>query len=134
MVFLDEVADFFAALSTDWTVATNVFKNRFPAESTNTAIALYETGGAPPLQEFAGSDVTYMRRPNLQVVSRSTAYATARANAEVVYNRLTPVSNSTLSGTTYVSIDPLQEPFDVGTDPEGRHLVSCNYTVWRRTT
>ena len=107
------------------TGTTQVWLGRFPEASQGRAIALFESGGVEP--QYTYSDVH--ERPSVQVISRSTSYAQARLGANQVWALLAAVENDTLSSVDYVRITPLQSPFDIGTDPAGRSMLSCNYTV-----
>jgi hypothetical protein len=108
-----------------------VWINAFPPVSFDTPIALYEAGGPAPL--YTHGTALYLERPSMQVISRSTSYATARQNADHVYRTLGSISNvsvakTTSTGTTaYATVTPLQSPTDMGTDAKGRHLITCNY-------
>ncbi len=101
-----------------------------------TMIGLYETGGPGPAYVFS-TDTKAGRayeQTTLQVLSRSTAYATAAANARRVYTALSGVTNTTINSLRYLSITALQTPFDIGHDSNNRAVVSCNYLVTRDTT
>lgn len=121
-MILDEIASYVAANST-MVVGTDLFKAAFPADGPDTATAFYETGGLG-VQYNLGNTVGF-ERPALQVISRSTRYTVARNRAQVVYNLITGLANSTEAITT----DALQSPFSIGTDDDRRYMVSCNYIV-----
>lgn len=114
---------FVAGPSTSATKA-QVWLNRFPETSQGTAVALFESGGVAPLYTQAALS---MERPAVQVISRSTSYATARLNAHRIYALLSAVENGTLSGVSYPTITPVQSPFDIGMDAGGHSMLSCNY-------
>jgi hypothetical protein len=107
--------------------------SKFPATSPATAIVALESGGAGPVYTHNGS--LMIERPTLQFISRSTGYATARSNAQVIYDTLAAVTNSAIpkngstSETTYLTISPLQSPTDMGQDSDERALVTCNYFI-----
>lgn len=132
-MLLDEIATYLDASSTALTVgpttsaATPIFKSRLPADVQATAIALFESGGRSP--DYRMTSTVSFERPTIQVLSRSTSYPTARTNAELVFTLLSTLTNSTLTGTRYVRVTPAQSPFDIGRDPDERHLVSCNYLI-----
>lgn len=130
MPVLNEIAAYIAATSTSFSAGPHatkiqIFIGDLPADQRDTAIALYESGGAPPVFTYGSSPL--VERPTVQVVSRSTSYATARANATTIYNILAAIEGATLSGTAYTRVTPSQSPFDLGTDADDRQLISCNY-------
>lgn len=136
MPLLDAVAQYvedqtgFTIGSSSGTLSKAVMLDSQP----DTLIGFYETGGAAPAHTFSTSTAltnVAFERPNLQVISRSTSYATARANIETVYTTLDGVHDATLTGTRYLSISAIQAPFDIGDDGNGRHRVSVNFTVWK---
>ncbi len=91
---------------------------------------LYETGGAAPEHSFStgdGSEAVY-EKPSIQALTRSGSYQGARRQAETVYTVLDG-AQGTIGGTRYLSISALQSPFSIGTDEQGRHLVSVNFEV-----
>lgn len=114
---------FIAAPSTSATKA-QIWLNRFPEVGADTAIALFESGGIAPNYTYTGLSV---ERPAVQVISRSTSYATARLNAQRVHDILAATQNTTISSVGYVTITPVQPPFDIGTDAAGRSMLSCNF-------
>lgn len=138
-MLLDELALRVTTQSTRFAVAPStakipIWKGGFRADQPNTAVSLFETGGVIPLYTYNGLE---LERPTVQIISRSTSYVTARANAWDIYeilmlvgNASLPVSASTSSPTVqYVTITPNQSPFDMGTDARDRHQISCNYTI-----
>lgn len=132
---IEDVAGFIDSGSTALTAGTNLFMNFLP-DTPNTAVAVYETGGAPPEFVF-GSTTPAWRNPRVQVVSRSTSSQTARTRIETVYRRLAGVSNTTLqgaSGPNYLSITPVQDPFLLGRDEQARVTFACNFAVSRPST
>lgn len=132
-MILEELTTFITTLSTAFSVppstSANVYANKFPSGSPDTAVALYETGGTLPQFTFTGVD---HERPTLQVISRSTSYPTARTNAQTIWSGFAAEANSTLGSTgnpTYLTITPQQSPIDIGEDSNQRHMVSCNYLI-----
>lgn len=106
------------------TSGIQIWLNRFPEDGSNHAVALYESGGVGPNYTYTGIS---SERPNVQVICRSTSYATARSTANRIYSLLAGVENATLTGTSYTRITPVQSPFDIGADAAGRSMISCNY-------
>lgn len=130
MPILNEVAAHIAASSTIFSAGphatkTEIFIGDLPEDQRATLIALFEAGGAPPVYTYGSSPM--LERPTVQVISRSTSYATARTNASTIYSILAAVKGATLSGTIYTRVTPSQSPFDMGKDADDRHLISCNY-------
>jgi hypothetical protein len=130
MPVLNEIAAHIAATSTGFSAGPHptkiqIFIGVFPEDQRATAIALYESGGAPPVYTYGSSPL--VERPTVQVISRSSSYATARTNATTIYNILAAVEDATLSGTAYTRVTPLQSPLDMGNDADDRQLISCNY-------
>jgi hypothetical protein len=104
------------------------------AKVPDTVVGLYETPGWSPQWAFTtGSSAPVFERPGLQVIARSTSYATARGHAYCCYRILDSVRNKTLphtsSGTRYLSIDAAGSPFSLGQDQNRRFLLSVNFDV-----
>lgn len=130
MPVLNEIAAYIAATSTGFSAGphaskTQIFIGDMPEDQRDTLIAIYEPGGAPPVYSFGASPM--LERPTVQVISRSTSYATARTNAFTIYTILAAVEDATLSGTAYTRVTPSQSPIDLGKDADDRHLISCNF-------
>ena len=139
MALLDDIATYLDAQSTAFTLlagtAGNLAKtallDRTPAPDTMTSI--YETGGSAPQWVF-GSTAPAIETAGLQLLSRSTSYATAHSRAFTAYRLLGGVKNRRLPTTAstnclYLDVNPDQPPFSIGPDQQGRHLVSVNFTV-----
>jgi hypothetical protein len=140
MTLLDEVATFLDAQSTalkllsgtTGNLAKTVLLDRTPAP--DTMLTLYETGGSAPNWVFGSTSPAY-ETASLQVISRSSNYATARSRAYLCYRLLGGIHNQYLPTSTYTSkcwyldCNPDQPPFSIGPDQQGRHLVSVNFTV-----
>ena len=135
MTVLNDVRTYLIASSTLFT-ATNLFMGILP-ETTFAATALYPTGGVFPLHYFSTSGQTRgYERPGLQALSRSTSFATAEAHSYAVYTILDGVANRNLpttSGTAYVSIDAVQQPFLVHRDENERFVMGVNFNVVKST-
>lgn len=128
-MILPELSAYIIANATGFVAAPatsgiQIWLNRFPDDASNHAVALYESGGVGPNYTYTGLD---HERPSVQVICRSTSYATARTTANRIYTLLSGTENATLTGTSYTRITPIQSPFDVGADAAGRSMVSCNY-------
>ena len=138
MPAINEVASYVVAQSTRYALgnsstATPLFMNKLPPDVADTAVTFIDAGGAGPLYTHNG--VVALERPSLQVITRSSAYQTARDNAEHIFTILAGVTNTSISKTTstgvtsYLTITPLQSPTDMGQDAEERPLVTCNYLI-----
>ena len=136
VTYLDAQSATFAKLSAS---GGNLSKAFMPDASPapDTLVTLYETGGLAPVHVFStGGTTRYFEQPGLQLISRSTSYATARTNAEAAYIILDSVAGQglpTSSGISYLSIDAVQSPFSLGRDGNDRYLVGCNFQVVKAT-
>lgn len=123
------------------TLGTNLFMGRMP-DTPNFAIAVFEYGGAPPIDTFRSG--TTVRPPTIdrgrvQVMVRSTATATASSRAWDIYDTLGSVANQKLvgsssGGTQYLSISPVQTPMMMPRDEQGRVRYVVNFDVWAHRT
>jgi len=139
MTIATEIQDHLVGSSTGFvlggTAGGNVFVSQIPDSAPDTSVTIYETGGIGPSFGFASTEPLF-ETPGLQIVARSTSYATARANAESVYQALYAPVNASLTGSTtyYLRVTPQQSPFDMGRDDNGRHQVVCNYLAEKEVT
>ncbi len=139
MTVATEVQDHIVGSSTSFILGGssggNVFVSQVPDSAPDTSVTIYETGGIGPYFGLTSSGPV-VETPGLQIVCRSTSYAVARANAELIYSTLYTPTNTTLTGSTtiYLSITPQQSPFDMGRDDNGRHRVTCNYLAQKEVT
>jgi hypothetical protein len=110
------------------TVGTTIFYGGLPA-SPAACVALIEYGGAVPTFTLPATAGIQTEQPRVQILSRHTTHALARATAELAYRTLATVVNQTLTATRYLRIEPLQPPFFSGVDQNERSLyifnVSC---------
>ena len=113
------------------TGGTPIYLNKI-AETPATALGFFESGGPGPLYTYTGVSV---ERPTLQLISRSSSYATARDNAQTVWNMLAAVTSTTIAKTSstgvtsYLTITPVQSPTDMGQDAEELALITCNFII-----
>jgi hypothetical protein len=114
------------------TPAVNLFDNGLPLDSptapvADAIIAVRATGGLPPLyvHDQVGPSVA---RPGAQVIVRGAEYGIAEtlARAFDAWQALGSVSNQTLSGTRYLAIRPMQQPFPLYDDDFQRPIVVFN--------
>lgn len=135
-VFLDDIAAYIAAQTTGFDVFSGTTGNMVKAQALDyanipdTVVGLYEPSGLAPTHVFStGTGTRLWNRPTLQILSRSTSYQTARANAQTLYDLLDGAVSTTMNSNRYTSVDALSAPFSIGRDTDDRFLVSCNYSV-----
>ncbi len=103
----------------------------------DTVAVLYETAGGPNEYTFSSSTgraTVSFERPGLQILSRSTLYATAKIRAETAYTILDGLAGRNLPTTTgprYLEITAVQAPFFLQRDENDRYIVSTNYLAWK---
>lgn len=133
-MILDDLFTYLIAQSTALT-ASNLAKtvNLDTSPVPDTLTSLYEQPGLGVLHTFSTGNpvIRAIRQPRIQTLSRSTSYQTARNHAQAIYALLDGHSGPlpTSTGTNYISITAVQEPFSIGRDRNDRFLVSCNYQV-----
>lgn len=137
---LDDIFTYIVAQSTAFTKWAGTSGNIGKAimldgtAAPDTFVSLYESQGLASAMTFStstGSVSVVFERPRLQLISRSSDYATARSNAETIFVLLNGLSKKlpTSTGTLYLSIEAVQSPFHIGRDENDRHMVSCNFQV-----
>lgn len=93
-----------------------------------TIITVTETGGQRPIGTHnAGS----LRQPAFQVVARSTDYRQAAAKIDQAYSALV-VNNTMIGDVFWLRIGPIQEPFPLPVDANGRSRLAFNIETIRR--
>jgi hypothetical protein len=122
-MILDELAGYIAAQGLG-TLGTSLFLGRLPP-TPDSVIALRESGGPPPINTF---DASY-ERPSLQVLVRGSAYTSARLQAERLYQALTTVANTAISGVWYIHVTPDGPPTLLEHDESGRPILVFNLEV-----
>jgi hypothetical protein len=122
---LDEIATF-VATACGLTVGTTVFKGSMPA-TPDAACCVYEYPGLAPDFVFGSASIS-TEYPRVQILFRGTRddYESPRDLAETAYQAIAAVANQSLSSTRYVNIEPLQAPFGLGPDGNGRHRIAFN--------
>lgn len=129
---VEEVTTYLDSGSTRFTAATNLFANVLPHEPA-TVSAIIETGGVPPTHTFQPAGAQW-ENPAFQMTFRSTAPATARANAQAAWDLLDVVANQglpTSTGTYYLRIELLQSPFLLKRDEQDRAVFAFNAIAMR---
>jgi hypothetical protein len=97
----------------------------FVVPATGEYLVLTETGGTGPYHTHNSGAVPSLVRPSMQLLARAATYVAAMTLARAAYTALL-LRDTTLSGTRYLLIEPLQEPFDLGLDANGRAQVAFN--------
>jgi hypothetical protein len=110
------------------TLGTNIFLGLMP-DTPDECVVLYEYGGGAPGQVFGSDNATPWESSSVQVMARSATYAAARTKARAAYAALQKVANETLSGISFLRVDPVQSPFFVQRDENRRVYFSANYRV-----
>jgi len=112
---------------------------RSMVESTGVLLALYEGPGAPPVRTFGDAGQPSIERARLQVLVRSTAptggadvplSSAAMGVARQAYLVLDGVVNTTIAGSTFQRVEPVQPPYQLQRDEQGRIIFAANYDVW----
>jgi hypothetical protein len=138
MPFIEEVSNYIAAQSTVFAVAPSstsipLWSGDIDDVSPATAVGIYESGGAAP--QYQHANVVSYERPSIQVITRSTSYVTAKANADRIWDILSTVTGVDITKTdstgvtNYITITPNQSPFEIGKDSLQRQRFSCNYFI-----
>lgn len=112
------------------TQGTDLFLGSLP-DRPDAAVAVLEYGGLAPEHTMGANTAPDFERPRVQVLSRHADYTTARQKAEDAYRLLDKLTATSLSSTLYLRIAALQSPTWLGQDQNNRHVVSCNFQVWK---
>lgn len=132
MGLVEELGVHIDSESTRFTLGTNLMLNAMVDEP-NTATSVVEYGGAAADYVFAG-DLPVNENARVAITCRSTSSVTARANAHAAWVAVQKITNEALSGKTWLRAVPLQSPFLLGRDAQGRVLFRFNASCMRRTT
>lgn len=127
-MMLDEIAGYLAENGIG-TWASTLFKGSMP-ETPDDVVCIYENAGKPP--EFTFANGVMAEEPGLQAIARSKSYSAARAKIESIVQLLSGKSNVSIGGRFYYLIAAAQMPSSLGTDENGRRLVSVNFNVMRQ--
>ncbi len=117
------------------TVGTDLFKGWMPA-TPDACVVVLETGGTSPDPGF-GSSTVRTERPTVQVIARGAPddYTGPRTKAQDAWDALEAVeAPQQLSGTTYWSVQALQNPFPMDRDDNDRFLFSANFLIEKEPT
>lgn len=120
------------------TAGTSLFAHYLP-ETTGLAVGVFEIPGRDAIERFGNT--RGIERPRVRVVCRSTAPAdgqgvavptNARAKAAAAWAALDAVTNTTIAGSTYLRMVPLQSPYADAQDQRARHLFTFTAEIWRQ--
>ena len=129
-MLLDDLADRLTSQAVA-TTGTDLFKSVMPS-TPDELIALYQTGGGPPVEVMArGPGTAAVERPHVQVLARAARPDTAHKRAQDVWFALDALGGLTINGVRYLSVFALQSPFFLNTDDVGRYVVACNFEISR---
>lgn len=97
-------------------------------------VVVTEYSGMSPVWGYdplAGVGGALLERPKFQVMCREAPnnYQAGRLLVEQAFQAALKMRNSTLSGTRYLLVSPLQSPFQVGLDDKRRPLFAFNCDV-----
>ena len=115
----------------DGTLGTDLFLGPLP-DTPDVCTALYEYGGFAPEGDIGAGGAIRYEFPRVQVAVRHTSYATGRAKIDTVCDRLCGISNETLSGVYYVGAWPVQSPYLLDEDENGRWIFAVNFDVHKK--
>lgn len=105
-------------------VGSTLFIGQLPPQPID-AVLLVETGGRQ------GDRARGVDFPTIQVTCRSASYASARANAQAVFDLLNEPATSLQMGTSRVTYcKALQPPTSLGVDEAGAWRIVCNFRFW----
>jgi hypothetical protein len=132
----DDIAVFLAAVGLaqgPWAIGTNIFIDVLP-ETPDFCMSLKQYAGRGPQQVYGGR-VAY-EYPRLQVrcrghnrSSQTGGYTEAMTLSNDVLKALVAISNQTLSGVYYLSVNPLSSPVLLNRDANDRPVFVCNYEI-----
>ena len=128
MALLDELGAYLQTAGIGQ-LSQTLFKGSLPLDSPATTddaiVALIEVPGSPALRSH-DQPPSRIGQPHVQIVSRGApyGYVAARQKAHDAWMALDGLANQVLSGTKYLMITALQEPWLMRIDSEHRpHLV-----------
>lgn len=120
---LDDILTYLAAESVG-TVGTTLFKYRAPP-TVDSCVVLTDYLAGEPVWTHDSSTPNH-GPGRFQVLARGSTGGNADALAQSAFTALSLPNGTTLSGTRYISIMPLQRPFILGFDDSNRAMVVFN--------
>ena len=133
MALLDDMGVKVAAISSDYTLGTNLFLSLLP-ETPDVATVLIENGGTTGQYTLGGDGLPQWENQSLQFIHRNTVYSTGRTAADLIYRTLTAISNETINSNSYLRVEALGVPEVFQRDDSRRVLFTCNFDVMRPVT
>ncbi len=111
---------------------TNIFAGTTASlpESNAGFLTITETGGLPPVATHNDGLVS-LRRPSFQVVARAGDYRVASTLIRAAYEALA-FSNTTVGDKFFLTSVPIQEPFSLANDGNGRARLAFNVATFLR--
>ena len=102
-----------------------------PAERLDETLTLIDYGGLPPEHTHNSAPLVAYRQPRIQVVARGRDPLAVRRLAEQAFVE-SQVVNEMVGEAFYLSIQPQQEPGDMGMDANNRTRNGFNVLGYRR--
>lgn len=125
-MMLDEIANFVEAEAL--VPVGFILRRGSSSDQPDNMIIIREYGGGAPHFVHPTTGIGF-ENPRVQIECRSKTYVSARNAAEAIYRKLAEVSQQELSGCRYLRITPLQSPFLMGRDTNGRERIVFNAQV-----
>ncbi len=111
------------------TLGTDIFCNYMP-DSPDVCIAIFQYGGSRSLKGF-GSDAHPLEHPSVQVDVRNSDPSVA----ETIHKAFDEIAvETTINSTVYTNFEPMQPPFLLERDADGRPTYVFNMEIQRRRT
>lgn len=112
------------------TLGDTLFWGRGLTDTPDAQVAVQAYGGMAPVRAMTATvGSVAAERPRCQVVSRALEHSTAETTARSAWTALTNYKG-TVNGTVILDVSPVQSPFYIGPDDQGRSLVAFNVDVW----
>jgi hypothetical protein len=108
--------------------AQNLFIAREPVSPDNT-VTIYDTTGSPDRPDMEGDSI--ICENSVQIRIRNKSYQTGWVLAEAIRETLSPISNTTINSTMYLSIFHQNGPFVLEWDDNNRVILIMNFQIER---
>lgn len=132
MGLIEEIGVYLDSASTRFSLGVNTTLN-FMVDEPHTATSIIEYSGGAPEFVFAG-DLPTFENARVALTFRSTSSTKARANAHAAWVAVGSIANESLSGKSWLRATPLQSPFFLRRDEQGRSVFQFSAACVRRTT
>lgn len=117
-----DIKDIIVSASIGYTFGTNLFITGLP-ETPNNCIAIRDTGGDEPYQEFNWNR-------SIQILIRNTNYSNGWDKAVELMELLHDRTNETVNDSRYILIKAISDILHIGKDEsKTRDLFSINFNV-----